>query len=139
MLLRFTLVLSALVAVGPSTSGDRMATAVATRGQVLINDGSAFEPARQRQALHAGDRVLLLREAEVTIEFADGCRRQWLGPELLLLAEPSPCAATGPAAAIVAGEESAVAAERFDGRKLLARVGRLGRIQPEDPLDAYGP
>lgn len=135
MLLRFTLVLSALMAVGPSTSGDRMATAVATRGQVLINDGSAFEPARQRQALHAGDRVLLLREAEVTIEFADGCRRQWLGPDLLLLAEPSPCAAT----TIVAGEESAVAAERFDGRKLLARVGRLGRIQPEDPLDAYGP
>ncbi len=132
MSFRVVLILLACTLATVLSASDSVVTAHPLKGRVLVNEEEVFLAAGDGHVLHAGDRVLLLSGAVARISYSDGCQLQLAGPRMVRIQAAAPCA----------GFTTADAQSRpkaFDGAGFFARVDALGRVEPEDYLDALGP
>ena len=134
MSFRLVLIVLACTLATASSASDTVAKAHPLKGRVLVNEDEVFLPARDGHVLQAGDRVLVLSGALARLSYSDGCQLQLAGPRMVRIESAASCASV--AAMTVAAQ---VQPPAFDGAGFFARVGGLGRVEPEDYLDALGP
>ena len=70
------------------------ATATITRmsGDVLVNQGESFQPARTGQVLSTGDRVMVPANGSTSLSFDDGCAIDLPPDTLVTIPSSSTCA-----------------------------------------------
>lgn len=129
--------LAGVVLATPSSAGQ----VHVPRGRVLINQGEAFVLAQDRQALRAGDRLLLLPGSQVELEFPAGCRQSLLLPQVVLVGPDGACADVTEVAVLASNHDAGSAPDplRFVGQRWWASAHGLGRVGEEDFFDTFGP
>jgi hypothetical protein len=107
-------------------AAEPVATLGSQQGTVLVNQDDVFVTANDAQALHAGDRVMVMEGGSAELVFADGCPLLLESGSILLVPAQSPCAGTvanvqriGPSYAQVIGSDT----DNWDAQEWAILVG----------------